>query len=115
MWVLEDAPLLSAQAKSIVIERANCCFVSPVSAYEIAFKAQLGRLEPLEAPFAVIVNQLELRELHVEGGHAERAGQLPLMHRDPFDRLLAAQAMVEDLTVVTRDPAIAALGAPVAW
>ncbi len=81
-------------------------FVSSVAAFEVAVKQALGKLDPdpvlLEPPSA-----RSLVALEVSWAHAVEVGRLPFHHRDPFDRLLVAQARVEQLTIVTADPVIA--------
>lgn len=85
--------------------------VSAVSAWEAAIKEALGKLDVPEAFSAVVVEE-GFEPLEVTFQHAERAGDLPPHHRDPFDRMLVAQAQVERLTIVTRDPAFDAYDVP---
>lgn len=91
---------------------------SAISVWEIANKNRLGKL-PQIARFATeqpaLVRQNGFRMLDLTSDHALRAGYLPGAHRDPFDRLLAGQALVEDMTVLTNDPEIAAFGCKVFW
>jgi PIN domain nuclease of toxin-antitoxin system len=77
-------------------------FLSPVSVWEIAIKQTAGKLGG-PADLAEQVRDMGFRELPITHAHAIVAGRLPLHHRDPFDRMLVAQAMVEGLTVATRD------------
>ena len=79
-------------------------YVSAVSGWEIAIKASLGRLHPRRT-VAAAVAESGFEELPVRFHHAEALGRLPWHHRDPFDRMLAAQAQAEGLILVTRDPA----------
>lgn len=93
-------------------------FVSAMSAYEMSLKYRLGLWPdagPLVDLFDTIIEQAHFRTLPVTAGHALRAGALPPIHRDPFDRIIAAQAMAEGLTVVSRDGQLTALGARVMW
>jgi PIN domain nuclease of toxin-antitoxin system len=80
-------------------------FLSPVTLWEITIKQGVGKLYG-PPDLAERVRDMGFRELPVTHTHAITAGRLPLHHRDPFDRILVAQAMVESLTLVTRDPDI---------
>ena len=75
--------------------------------WEIAIKESLGRLK-LPEPVSAAASRLGVRPLPVTFAHAEEAGRLPRLHRDPFDRMLIAQARIESLTVMTYDPALLA-------
>jgi len=81
-------------------------FLSPVSLWEITIKQAIGKL-PGPADLAERVQDMGFRELPVTHDHAIAAGRLPLHHRDPFDRMLVAQAAVEGMTLVSRDESIA--------
>lgn len=85
------------------IESADAVYVSAASAWEVAIKIGLGRLRPTRT-IALAASESGFLELPVTFLHAERVAGLPWYHRDPFDRLLIAQAEVEGLTLVTRDP-----------
>lgn len=95
---------LSAAALE-AIEQADDVFVSVASAWEVATKASLGKISSkrLISQAAAESGFVELPVMFV---HAQQVAKLPLIHRDPFDRMLVAQAIVEGLTVLTRDPAI---------
>ncbi len=99
----DEGRRLSAQARRAIAE-AEEVFVSAASAWEVAIKVGLGRLRPTRT-VEDAAGESGFVELPVTFQHASRVGSLPLHHRDPFDRLLAAQAEVEGLTLVTRDPA----------
>jgi PIN domain nuclease of toxin-antitoxin system len=94
------------------IEEAEEVFVSAASAWEIAIKVGLGRLRPSRTIEEAAADSGFI-ELPVTFRHAHRLETLPRHHRDPFDRLLAAQAEVEGLTLVTRDPAFEPYGVEV--
>lgn len=96
------------------IAQADVVFVSAASAWELAIKQALGRLE-LPDRFAAGVEESGFEQLVVTFDHAERAGALPLHHRDPFDRMLLAQAAAERLTIVTHDRRFEPYGADVLW
>lgn len=85
------------------IEEADTVYVSAASAWEVAIKIGLGRLRPSRT-VELAASESGFLELPVTFRHAERVVRLPTHHRDPFDRLLIAQADVEELTLVTRDP-----------
>lgn len=116
-WWLGD-PALSARAGRIMSERPGPIHVSAVSGIEVALKVRAGKLPALAEPvlgFDANVVEDGFRHLDIRHDHAVRAGLMPGEPRDPFDRILAAQALIEGLTVVTRDPALAALGCEVVW
>jgi PIN domain nuclease of toxin-antitoxin system len=85
------------------IEEADAVYVSAATAWEVAIKIGLGRLRPTRT-VEEATRESGFLELPVTFRHAERVAALPAHHHDPFDRLLVAQAEVEELTVVTRDP-----------
>ncbi|HUQ15922.1 MAG TPA: type II toxin-antitoxin system VapC family toxin [Gemmatimonadales bacterium] len=101
-----------APAARQAIRDAEEVFVSAASAWEISIKIALGRLRPSRTVEEAAADSGFI-ELPVTFRHASRVGTLPLHHRDPFDRLLAAQAEVESLTLVTRDPAFEPYGVEV--
>ena len=106
LWWLADDPGLSEKQRSAIADPANLVYVSAASAWEISIKKALGKLiAPNDLGAALIASELE--QLPITVIHAEAVGGLPPHHRDPFDRMLIAQAGVEDLTVVTGDPMFA--------
>ena len=117
MW-WTDADRLGRDARELIGGRDVPMHLSAISVWEIANKNRLGKL-PQIARFAAeqpaLVQQNGFRMLDLTSDHALRAGYLPGAHRDPFDRLLAGQALVEDMTVLTNDPEIAAFGCKVLW
>jgi PIN domain nuclease of toxin-antitoxin system len=87
-----------------------------VVVWEIAIKASLGRLRISRADLArlpALIDEAGFDELPVHARHASRVYELPAHHRDPFDRLLVAQTLVDDLTLVSVDPAFSAYGVPI--
>ncbi len=104
LWWLDDpTTLLSKQALTTIRDSDNEIIVSVVSAWEIAIKKALNKLEAPEDLKKMIVDSgFELMLVDYE--HVWQVKDLPLHHRDPFDRLLVSQATVENLTLVTRDP-----------
>lgn len=102
LWVLAEPKKLKPELRELISDGANEVYVSAASAWEIEIKQTLGKLrapEDLEAQLAAA----RLEELPVRIKHAVAMRRLPPWHRDPFDRLLIAQARVEQLTLVTRD------------
>ena len=116
-WVLDD-PKLSSECRRILDDGANEVLLSAVSAYELAYKATHGRLTLPEDPDAYVRSRIAsngLEALAIEMSHALRAAGLPLIHRDPFDRLLVGQAQLEAIPIITADPAIAQYDVEVIW
>jgi PIN domain nuclease of toxin-antitoxin system len=107
----DEGRRLAAEARRAIAD-ADSVYVSAASAWEVAIKTGLGRLRPTRT-VEQAVDESGFLELPVTFRHAERVGKLPPHHRDPFDRLLIAQADVEDLTLVTRDAVFARYGAAV--
>jgi PIN domain nuclease of toxin-antitoxin system len=104
----DEGRRLAAEARR-AIEDADSVYVSAVSAWEVAIKTGLGRLRPTRT-VEEAVSDSGFLELPVTFRHAERVTGLSPHHRDPFDRMLVAQAAVEELTLVTRDPVFARYG-----
>jgi PIN domain nuclease of toxin-antitoxin system len=112
LWWMEGGSALSAQALAAIESPASTVYLSAASAWDISIKHAKGRLEtPNDLTGALDASAF--RELPVTVEHAEAVGSLPQHHVDPFDRILVAQAKVEGLTIITRDPALAAYGVPV--
>ncbi len=116
MWALVQSHLLSPRAAALIHDAANEVFVSAVTAYEIEYKR---RREPIFSVLPVDLSEAVglpgFAWLAVTPLHAVTAGRLPRLHGDPFDRMLAAQALTENLTLITRDDLVAAYGPVVAW
>ncbi|WP_371630577.1 type II toxin-antitoxin system VapC family toxin [Streptomyces sp. NBC_00341] len=102
MWWIADAPQLSASYKEL-LETEPAVYVSAVSAWEITVKQFLGGFEG-PGDLAEQVRDLRFRDLPITAAHGVRAGRLPMVHTDPFDRMLIAQAQAEGLALVTRSP-----------
>lgn len=109
LWWLADDPRLGEKARALIADPANEVFVSAASGWEAAIKAALGKLE-LPGPLDAAVEEEGFTHMPITFFHGEQAGSLPPHHRDPFDRMLVAQAQAEGLTVVTADPHIAVYG-----
>ena len=98
---------LSNNAKNLIVDSSVQKFISAVSAYEIMYKHRIGKLYGFEDVAENYFNMLQAfgaTELPISTQHAHFAGKLDWTHRDPFDRLLAAQASVDNLTLITNDP-----------
>jgi PIN domain nuclease of toxin-antitoxin system len=118
LWWWADDLQLPGSVRSLLADESNEVLVSAGSAWEIATKQRIGKLPAWPMPaggFAALVDADGFRHLPVSSAHAWRAGALDWSHRDPFDRLLAAQAELERLTLVTRDPVFAELPVKTIW
>ncbi|MSP60865.1 MAG: type II toxin-antitoxin system VapC family toxin [Myxococcales bacterium] len=118
LWALGEPARLAPAAAEALALASNEVHFSPVVAWEIVIKVATGKLK-LPGPVAdYLTDRLRLlghRTLAVDLPHVLQVGQLPLHHRDPFDRLLVAQAQVEGLTLVTADPAMRDYDVPLLW
>jgi hypothetical protein len=105
LWLVTAPDQLAADVCEILANPGRTVAVSAVSAWEIAIKTRLGRLdgEPLLAAWPDIMASMALTELAIEAADAIMAGGLPWDHRDPFDRMIVAQAGRRGLTIATRD------------
>lgn len=118
VWWLLDDERLSDVAASAIADPGAAIFVSAASAWEIATKVRLGKMPEMAGMlhrYEVDVAEEDFRVLPIEQEHGLRAGMLIGAHGDPFDRMIAAQAILRDLTVVSRDREIATLGCEVLW
>lgn len=115
-WLLDDAELPPSARKAI--ERADAVLVSAASIWEVAIKQRLGKLPELAigaAELPALIRESGFLPLPIDLRHAAAVAALPLHHRDPFDHLLIAQARIEDLALVSRDPAFGAYGVTLKW
>ncbi len=103
IWVLEDNPKLSDVARSAIEDGGNTVFVSAVSVWEMSIKQAMGKLS-VPNNLAEEIELLRFSQLDINFKHADLAGKLPNIHKDPFDRLLIAQAKIESLTLLSKDP-----------
>ena len=118
LWMVGDASRLRESSRRLLRDPANELFLSAASAWEMAIKFASGKLRLPQPPAALITQwmaEVRLGALPILHAHALRAGELPPHHRDPFDRLLIAQAQIEGLTVLTADRAFAKYDVPVHW
>jgi PIN domain nuclease of toxin-antitoxin system len=108
LWWLFDSPKLHTKCREIICNPNNRIIVSSASAWEIATKYRIGKLpeaKQLVEEYSQILHQAKFIELAIATSHALRAGSLPIDHRDPFDRMIMAQAELENLPVITDDTA----------
>ncbi len=103
-WCADDAQLGPVE-RDAIRDPVNDIYLSAVSVWEIMIKQALGRLRVPELPSAAVA-RLGMQPLPITVEHAEATSALPPIHRDPFDRMLVAQARVESLTLVSSDPAV---------
>ncbi len=106
LWWLSDDPALPKRARKIIAETKNVVLVSAASAWEIATKVRLGKLPTaadLAGDFVGHVEREGFQMLAISAEHAIRAGLLPGPHKDPFDRMLIAQAQAENLPIVSNE------------
>jgi len=114
LWWCDNSPKLGKLANEAIANPRNVVYVSVASAWEIAIKETLGRLKTPE-PVEDAVTENEFSPLSISFQHARLAGSLPNHHRDPFDRMLVAQAQADGLVLVTRDERIRPYTVKVLW
>ena len=118
LWWIIDSPKLSARAREVIQDSNNELFFSAASGWEIAIKAQLGRLQLPDNLEQFILEQLSLNAilvLPIQLRHALRVYTLPQYHRDPFDRILVAQSQIETLPILTADTQITPYTVETIW
>lgn len=119
LWWLTADPRRSAAAGALIADPANQVFVSAASAWEITTKHRLGKLPaaagPVAADVASQIAQEGFHELAVSVAHAQHAGALSGSHKDPFDRLLAAQAILASMLLISNDSALDVFGVHRLW
>ena len=116
-WLL-DSERLSRRAREVFKDSGNDLLWSAASSWEVSIKYALGRMEKTKPPkefFPEQLRQQRIGSLPVEHAHAFRVAELPLHHRDPFDRLLVAQAQMERIPILSRDSAFRDYDVEVMW
>lgn len=103
LWWLQDSPRLPSRAAAVIAEPTTIVHVSTASIWEASIKVAAGRLALAELDLVAQIEENGFAEMPVSGAHAWAAGQLPTHHRDPFDRMLVAQARHEQLLLVSED------------
>jgi len=117
LWVDGEPEKLSRRAQELYEDPENTLFISVASIWEMQIKNQLGKLK-LNLPLADLIRQQQengIEILSVAASHVFALDSLPNHHKDPFDRLIIAQAISEGMTLVTADPQIRQYSAPVEW
>lgn len=118
IWWLAADDALSPTARDAIADPANEVFVSAASAWEVATKYRIGKLPGaalLAADVAGIVAAQGFNELPISIRHGQIAGNLPRIHKDPFDRILVAQAITADMTLVSNDAILGAYAVALLW
>lgn len=118
LWAIANDPRLGSMARNLLEDPGNEIFVSAASVWEISIKHALSRGRPHDVPISGAAAIERFREagcvlLPVTADHAAAVENLPPVHKDPFDRMLVAQAMLEPLRMITRDVRLAAYSATI--
>jgi PIN domain nuclease of toxin-antitoxin system len=118
LWWTEDDRRLPENVRRILSDRGNSIYFSAVSVWEVSIKAKLGKLtipvEPLQF-ISKVMEAYEFVALPILFSHAAEVFNLPLIHADPFDRLLVAQARIEKLVLLSNDAEIEKYGVKLVW
>lgn len=118
IWWITSDKRLSPKTKSLIRSQRNTLFWSAASSWEIAIKHALGRLEFSESPESLLASELgrnHIDTLDITNAHAFMAGSLPAHHKDPFDRMLVAQARIESLAIISNDSMLSHYEVDVLW
>lgn len=114
LWWLDDSPRLTLTARQAIESPDAALHFSAASVWELAIKRAAGKLDLPDSMLGILAEE-EFAELQMSAMHGLRASALPAIHKDPFDRMLVAQAQCEGLTLVTCDPNIPAYDVPTLW
>ena len=118
LWWMADSERLSEAARSTIADETNDILVSAASAWEIATKVRIGRLPGGETVAVDVAGHIAgqgFKAVAIDVADAERAGRLPGPHRDPFDRMLIAQALARDVAIVSVDAVFDRYGVARLW
>ena len=117
LWLAADDPQLSAEARALFVDGKQDCFLSAASIWEMAVKSSLGKLSIASSLAHLVRGGLDrgVRLLDVTADHAYLIERLPFHHRDPFDRLLVAQAIHEGMHLISRDAQLDAYAVTRVW
>lgn len=114
LWWGEDSPALGSAARSAIADPVNEALISVAAVWELTIKASSGKLT-LPADLETMAATLGFSVLSINFMHLRRLGLLPRVHRDPFDRMMIAQALAEGIPIITGDRAFAAYGVQTVW
>lgn len=118
LWFLGGNKALSRPERELIEDDDNICLVSKASLWEMAIKVSLGKLK-LDLPFEEFIGETLVKNkiaiLEIESHHLSKLLSLAFLHRDPFDRLLIAQALSDNLPIVTKDQIFSSYAAEVIW
>jgi PIN domain nuclease of toxin-antitoxin system len=116
LWLALNSPKLSEKAKDSILNPANKKFVSVASAWEVAIKISLGKFDlPDVSEFFEMIDRNGFELLTIDRRHISVLQRLPIIHRDPFDRLLVATAMIDGMTILSADENIRKYDANWMW
>lgn len=118
LWAISGDARLSAAAASTLLDQENRLFISMASLWEITIKLSLGKLKLLPGWYPLLEREMAINGiswLAIEPAHCLALERLPFHHRDPFDRMLVAQSLGEDMVIVSRDTTLEAYGVPRIW
>ncbi len=113
LWAINNDPKLSPKARAAIVDGNNIVFVSAATAWEISIKKAIGKLNVPDGDYLEELRLHRFTPLDITTEHALAVEYLPPHHRDPFDRMLIAQVLVEKLTLVSRDPKMKAYVVPI--
>lgn len=118
LWWLANDPLLSDKARAVIADGRNECFLSLASCWELAIKSSLGKLRLTQPVDRFIPDEMSANGFHlltIDFRHVAKIETLPFHHRDPFDRLLVAQALLEKMAIVSCDAVLSEYGVKRIW
>lgn len=118
IWWADDDPLLSQIAKGVIEDRSNTIFLSAITSWEMAILSAIGKLafaQPVSSFVNAQVAQYNFQPLAITHEHTYLVETMTMHHKDPFDRLLIAQALTEDLVILTRDSEFSPYGVKTLW
>jgi PIN domain nuclease of toxin-antitoxin system len=118
LWLIIGDGRLSRKAKQAFLERKNRVYLSAVSFWEISIKMSLGKLSLKNGWVRLFEKEMKINTIQMlplEITHCEQVSKLPFHHRDPFDRMLISQAMVEEMAIMTGDGQFSGYGIPLVW
>jgi PIN domain nuclease of toxin-antitoxin system len=118
LWFYLDDPQLSPAAKASILDPSNAKLVSPATYWEVAIKISIGKYslaKPYEDAMREAIDQNGFAYLHIEPRHTARLTNMPFHHKDPFDRMLVAQALAEQMPIVSADAKLDPYGVQRLW